>query len=219
MGHFLHHRREKSNGNLPAQNPEPCVTSLLYDSGGNRKYLTRDERREFLRAAASLPPEAQTFCLVLAYTGCRLSEALAICPRHVDFDARVIIIQSLKKRRRGVFRAVPIPQSLLSLLNRVHAVGRARQSRASIDGRIWSFGRTTAWSYVKTAMKACEFSGACASPKGLRHAFGVGALQAGAPINLVRKWLGHSRLSTTAIYADAVGDEERGFAANIWRHF
>jgi hypothetical protein len=28
--------------------------------------------------------------------------------------------------------------------------------------------------------------------------------------------LGHARLSTTAIYADAVGDEEHHIAARIW---
>ena len=30
----------------------------------------------------------------------------------------------------------------------------------------------------------------------------------GIPFNLVQKWLGHAQLSTTAIYADAVGAEE-----------
>ena len=47
-----------------------------------------------------------------------------------------------------------------------------------------------------------------ASPKGLRHGFGVAAVTAGVPLNLVQKWLGHAQLSTTAIYADAVGEEE-----------
>ena len=30
----------------------------------------------------------------------------------------------------------------------------------------------------------------------------------GVPFNLVQKWLGHAQLTTTAIYADAVGAEE-----------
>jgi len=53
-------------------------------------------------------------------------------------------------------------------------------------------------------------------PKALRHAFGVGATQKNVPLNIVQKWMGHSRLSTTAIYADAVGDEERLLANRMW---
>ena len=51
-----------------------------------------------------------------------------------------------------------------------------------------------------------------ASPKGLRHGFGVAAVSAGSPLNLVQKWLGHAQLTTTAIYADAVGEEEQSIA-------
>jgi integrase/recombinase XerD len=32
----------------------------------------------------------------------------------------------------------------------------------------------------------------------------------------VKRWLGHAHLSTTAIYVDAVGEEERGIAARLW---
>ena len=49
-------------------------------------------------------------------------------------------------------------------------------------------------------------------PKGLRHGFGVAAVSAGSPLNLVQKWLGHAQLTTTAIYADAVGEEEQSIA-------
>jgi integrase len=34
--------------------------------------------------------------------------------------------------------------------------------------------------------------------------------------NLVQRWLGHAQLSTTAIYADAVGEEECHIAARLW---
>ena len=38
----------------------------------------------------------------------------------------------------------------------------------------------------------------------------------GIPLNLVLRWLGHAPLSTTAIYAYAVGEEERHIAARLW---
>ncbi len=34
--------------------------------------------------------------------------------------------------------------------------------------------------------------------------------------NMVQKWLGHAQLSTTAIYANAVGEEEQAIAARMW---
>jgi integrase/recombinase XerD len=31
-----------------------------------------------------------------------------------------------------------------------------------------------------------------------------------------QKWLGHAQLTTTAIYANAVGEEEQSIAARMW---
>nr|WP_315899324.1 tyrosine-type recombinase/integrase [Gluconacetobacter diazotrophicus] len=59
-------------------------------------------------------------------------------------------------------------------------------------------------------------SGPAASPKGLRHAFGVAAVTNAIPLNLVQKWLGHAQLTTTAIYANAVGAEEQDIARRMW---
>jgi integrase len=35
-------------------------------------------------------------------TGCRISKALSVTPRRVDLADQVIIVESLKKRRKGV---------------------------------------------------------------------------------------------------------------------
>ena len=43
-----------------------------------------------------------------------------------------------------------------------------------------------------------------------------GLVSAGIPLNLVQKWLGHAQLTTTAIYADAVGAEEKDIARRMW---
>ena len=47
-------------------------------------------------------------------------------------------------------------------------------------------------------------------------ALGVAAVSAGIPLNLVQKWLGHAQLTTTAIYANAVGAEEKTIAQRMW---
>jgi hypothetical protein len=68
----------------------------------------------------------------------------------------------------------------------------------------------TAYTRVIEVMAAAGIAGPQASPKGLRHGFGVACIEKGIPLNLVQRWLGHAQLATTAIYADAMGEEERG---------
>ena len=74
----------------------------------------------------------------------------------------MVVFESLKKRRRGVFRAVPVPPELLDTLDMVQAVSR------------------------------------------------------GIALNMVQKWLGHAQLTTTAISANAVGEEEQRIAVRMW---
>jgi len=52
----------------------------LRDKHGQRKYLNAAERKAFKSAAERKHREVRTFCLVLYYTGCRISEALALAP-------------------------------------------------------------------------------------------------------------------------------------------
>jgi integrase/recombinase XerD len=190
---------------------------MLYDHQGNRKYLTPEERRVFMKATKRADAEIETFCLTLAYTGARISEVLALTPRRFDFSLRGITIESLKKRRTGVFRTVPVPESLLRRIDTVHDVRGAQSDTARCDTRTWSWCRTTAWSRVKEVMYDAGLIGACAVPKGLRHAFAVeGTSEAMIPLNIMQRWLGHARIETTAIYAAALGREERNLAERTW---
>lgn len=191
----------------------------LYDGFGRRKYLTRAERTAFLDAARSEPDELTALCSVLAYTGCRLSEALATTPERIDPDAGVIVFETLKRRRRGVFRSIPIPESLTAQLQALQGLAPGGELKSGQPRRLWRWSRTTAWRKIKRVLRAAGVVGPHASPKGLRHAFGVLGLQAGVPLTSVSRWLGHARLSTTAIYANAVGEEERALARKFWDGF
>jgi site-specific recombinase XerD len=50
----------------------------------------------------------------------------------------------------------------------------------------------------------------------LRHSFGIHAIRKGISLNLVQRWLGHASMNTTAIYLQAIGNEEREMAARMW---
>ena len=189
--------------------PRPQAGMALHTLDGARKYLTTGERDAFLRAAEQADRQVRTLCMTLAYAGCRLSEALALTVDRVDLAAGQLVLESLKKRRSGVYRAVPVPPALLEALDLVHGIRELQGRRGKGRGvRLWPWSRMTGWRAVHAVMEAAELDGPHASPKGLRHGFGVAAVSAGIPLNLVQKWLGHAQLSTTAIYADAVGEEE-----------
>jgi hypothetical protein len=147
---------------------------------------------------------------MLAATGCRISEALALSEASIDFEAGHIVIQSLKKRDRKVYRSIPLPSALLSMLWEGLEAGLLSQDR------LWPWSRMTGYRRVREVMRAAKITGAHASPKGLRHAFGVCAIQSNVPLNLIQRWLGHADIKTTTIYTDAMGPEERQFAARMW---
>ena len=58
--------------------------------------------------------------MVMAYTGCRISEALQLTADRVDFSARAITFQTLKQRGQVRYRAIPVPDSLLDALELLH---------------------------------------------------------------------------------------------------
>lgn len=180
----------------------------LYNAAGRRLYLTDVERAAFRSAVLAEPIEVRLFCLVVLETGCRLSEALGLTGAQIDPVLGVIVFETLKRRRRGVFRHVPIPAELSADLAAFTSPVRV--------GPIWPASRSTGWRWIKRVMARAGITGPQATAKGLRHGFAIAAVQADVPLNLVQRWLGHAQLSTTAIYTSAFGPEERGFAERMW---
>jgi integrase len=184
----------------------------LYTAAGQRKYLTAGERTRFMEAALASPRgELRTLCLTLAYSGCRISEALALTADRIEREAGFIAIRSLKKRKRAVvIREVPVPAELFRAFDEAHRLDDR-------SARLWPISRSGAWQLVKGIMRdAAVPEGAHMTPKGLRHSFGIHAIRSGVPLNLVQRWLGHASMTTTAIYLQAMGDEEREIAARMW---
>jgi integrase len=181
----------------------------LFDGRGARKYLCTRELPRFLDVAAQADKPTRAFCMLLAFTGCRLSEALALTPAQLDAETGRVVFRTLK-RRRQVYRAVPVPAELMTALCAMKRIGTP-------DSRLWRWSRQTAWRRVKAIMSAAEISGPQATPKGLRHGFGVANAEENVPMATTQKWLGHAKLETTAIYQQAVGREENAFARRLWR--
>ena len=182
----------------------------MFDRKGNRKYLNGPERKAFVRAAMNEPDRMRrAFCLTLFYTGCRISEGLNLTVERIDWTGKAVVFETLKRRKRGHFRSVPIPDNLVDLFVQL-ATGKEPSAR------IFEFSRTTAYRLVKEIMQQGGVRGGMACPKGLRHGFAIACIGQGIPLTTIQKWLGHARLETTAIYLDASGEEERELAKRLW---
>ena len=128
----------------------------LYGQSGGRKYLNAAERQRFIESAQRAPPMVRLFCLVLRWSGGRISEVLALTPAAIDIESGVANIETLKRRRRGIVRQVPLPHYVLSDLNRYFGLRRLQRDAELAAKRLWRWSRTTAWRRVKGVMAEAE---------------------------------------------------------------
>lgn len=181
----------------------------LYRQDGARLYLSQSERQRFIDAALKEELRIQLFCLTLVYVGCRLSEAVNLTKQDLQINEGVISIRSLKKRDKHHVREVPVPRSYINLFDPLIC-------QLSDHQGLWSIASITGWRWVKKVMSEANITGPKATAKGLRHTFGTHAVLHGIPLNIIQRWIGHSQISTTAIYTNVVGPEERQLAKRMW---
>ena len=212
---FVGNSLKKSVPPAPPRTGRLRAQGGVYAPGGERKYTNAEERGRILEAADILEPDRSLFIHLLVWTGMRVSELLALKPASFQLESGIVTVITLK-RRGFVAREILIPPDLMAALDRVFGLRQAQRGEASACRRLWPFCRTTAWRITKKVMAEAEVSGKRACPRGLRHGFGVGTLQAGVPLNLIQRWMGHARMTTTAIYAAVCGPEEIEFAAQFW---
>ena len=104
----------------------------LFDKNGNRKYLTPTEREIFREAADQVSPIKRMFCLMLYHTGCRISEGLAVERGKIDYMAQAVTFKTLK-RRKTVYRHVPLPSAYLRDLDNVFALRNGKKQTRCFD--------------------------------------------------------------------------------------
>lgn len=183
--------------------------SALYNRDGKRKYLNRDERLRFYKQLQRANIDIRLFGLVLFWTGARISEVLALTPSSFDHTEQVVSINSLKKRSKSIYRKIPVPDELIKEI---------RQHVRSLEdtAHIWPWSRRTASRYISKLMRRADIDGPMACSKGLRHSYAVHCIMNGIPLHVIQKWLGHASISTSAIYANVIGPEERALAEKLW---
>ncbi len=188
-------------------------TFSLRNSLGYRKYLTSEERNQFYQVIKKYSVEQQLFLQMLFWTGGRISEILNLRITQIDTKEKLVIIRSLKKRTDLHFREIPLPAKFIFQLSNYI---KALDQKTSPKTKLWTWSRRTASRYVKSAMSHAKIEGIHACAKGLRHSFAVHCVLSNIPLTTVQKWMGHSHISTTAIYTNVMGKEERKLASRMW---
>jgi site-specific recombinase XerD len=154
--------------------------------------------------------------MVLTLCGARISEVLALTPERIDDTNCTVTFETLKQRRKSVFRSLPVPRSLLWYLDGVHHYRAAQRDPKLATQRLWPWSRTTGWRHVKSVMRRTSNPAHLTTARALRHAFGAEASTKSISLTLIKKWMGHRDIRTTEIYTTLVGKEERLLARRTW---
>jgi len=188
----------------------------LFDAQGQRLYLTPSEREQFCQATDHVSKDKRMLGLMLANTGCRISEGLSVKVKDIDFSSGAVTFRSLKQRKSNVYRQVPLSDDYLKSLDNAYDLRLLQKRSKPRNEYIWGWSRQYGHAIIKEIMAIAGLQGIAATPKGLRHAFAIACLDKSVPLNMVQKWMGHARLENTVIYANAMGHEERNLAARLW---
>lgn len=189
--------------------PNPLSPDIWHQLHQGRPTLTAAQEKRVLAAANSAAPSIRALCLLLYFTGCRLSEALALQLDHVDTDHGFVVLRTLKQRQREpVLRAVPVPGHLLRLLCALPVAS---------CGRFWPFSRWTARRRLLPIYAAAGLSDVQANSRVFRHSYNARAIRHGLPDRARRTLLGHRTARANNHYGQLVGYELRRAAELTWK--
>ena len=189
-------RRRRPRGTHPKRTEGSSQTRKLPE------YLEAHEVEAIIRASDN--PRAKLLMLEQWRAGLRIAEALAleVSDLSVDAERPTLRVRAGKGNRS---RIVPMHRELQAALSSALSYG-------SIDqGRLVDVHPSTAWRWVRAAVKRAEELGAIAPGRRigthtLRHSYARHLLMNGIQINYLSRWLGHSSIQTTLIYLELVPD-------------
>ena len=189
------------SGNVPNYLTESQLNNLIatFQSWYDSKTISNTKRR--IRGRYWL------VFLTLRFTGARISEVINIKHEDIDFrnaEIRLITLKRHNPKKRGQYRIVPVPPNLTSeIANYIVEYPHMRDKVFKVDRS----------NFNKVFKERCLEAGIpkeLAHPHILRHTRAIELLRAGVPVTIVQDLLGHSALTTTAIYLKISGQEAKG---------
>ncbi|WP_022671322.1 tyrosine-type recombinase/integrase [Hippea alviniae] len=148
--------------------------------------------------------------LVLRFTGARISEVINAKYGDIDFrnaEMRLITLKRHNPKKRNQTRIVPVPPQVTS------EIATFLAQYPDIKDRLFLIDRSN---FYRVFQERCQEAGIpkeLSHPHILRHTRAIELLRTGVPVTIVQDLLGHSALTTTAVYLRISGQE----AKNILR--
>jgi len=140
---------------------------------------------------------------LLFFTGCRISEILAVRKKDVNLHKETITIRQLKRRKgKELEREVLIPPAVKEYLKE-YVIREVKGE----DSRLFGFTRQRAWQLVKELTE--RVLGRPVNPHAFRHTFAIRLLKTTKDIEKVRRLLGHSDYNTIKVYLDYTIEDMR----------
>jgi len=140
-------------------------------------------------------PAINTLCLLIAYTGCVVSEALELKKQNFDFAGEAVMFNNIHSNVKNEIRYVPLPLTVLKVLDQTHGIRIAKIGPKSAGSELlWPIHRVTAWRQISTVMKEAGIEESQANPRVLRHTFVIRCKKAGYSKLAVQNWLGLAKL-------------------------
>lgn len=163
--------------------------------------------------SATTDDKEKLLLLVLWGTGSRVSEALRLKKANFDFKDSSIRVPTLKRRRKGQFRTIPIDPNIMLYI-------KAQLEPLKRNELVFKYNRQKAWRIVK---KCADRAGIgkrgkkSPHPHMFRHSYGVRATKAGVPLKVTSEILGHASLQTTSFYQRFTTRESKEFVKKMWK--
>jgi len=145
--------------------------------------------------------------LTLRFTGARISEVININYEDIDFrnaEIKVITLKRHNPKKKGQYRIIPVPSNLTGEIASYIA------EYPYMRDKLFKIDRSNFNKVFKELAVQSGIHKDLAHPHILRHTRAIELLRAGVPVTIVQDLLGHSALTTTAIYLRISGQEAKG---------
>jgi len=178
-----------------------------------RKYLKLPELRALMDATRH--PRDRLLIRMMYQTGLRVGEIAALKIGDVDFSLGEITIQQAKRHAEG--RVVPLTDEFTLALLSEYIGMRMGEPEAPLflSSRRGPLSRRALEHMVEKCGKRAGLEAGKAHPHALRHTHAVYALKSGIDLRTLQQNLGHSTISTTALYLGLdIDDRKEIYAAH-----
>ena len=184
--------------------PNPFSASEPIRRGARKvKYLTPAEAARLLAAAKAHSRDIYLFCLLCCYLGLRRCEALSMRWDQFDWEEHKVYVAGVKTESSAAYLPFEHFAAELAPYRRVAGFVVAPESA----------GKGIRWNYRSQFKTVAKAAGVIATPHTLRHTAATILIDRGVPLAEVSRFLRHSDLGTTQIYADIRGVTCKSVAA------